>query len=127
MYLPYLRDPDTLARPWAIPGTPGLMHRVGGLEKADKTGNVDYTPANHALILQYLRSHDVSLRQPTLFRSAVLVKPCAFLVGPKPRIRALAVGIVLRQFSHSECQKRMSGIVPQKQILSAKGDRLWTT
>jgi 2-oxoglutarate ferredoxin oxidoreductase subunit alpha len=50
VYLPYLRDPDTLARPWAIPGTPGLMHRVGGLEKADKTGNVDYTPENHALM-----------------------------------------------------------------------------
>src|SRR5690606_31712784 len=44
---PYLRDPETLARPWAIPGTPGLMHRVGGLEKADITGNVDYTPENH--------------------------------------------------------------------------------
>lgn len=52
IYLPYLRDPDTLARPWAIPGTPGLMHRVGGLEKADKTGNVDYTPENHALMGQ---------------------------------------------------------------------------
>ena len=52
IYLPYLRDPETLARPWAIPGTPGLMHRVGGLEKADKTGNVDYTPANHALMGQ---------------------------------------------------------------------------
>ncbi len=50
VYLPYLRDPDTLARPWAIPGTPGLTHRVGGLEKADKTGNIDYTPANHALM-----------------------------------------------------------------------------
>ena len=50
MYLPYLRDDDTLARPWAIPGTPGLMHRVGGLEKADKTGNVNYTPANHQLM-----------------------------------------------------------------------------
>jgi 2-oxoglutarate ferredoxin oxidoreductase subunit alpha len=52
VYLPYLRDPDTLARPWAIPGTPGLMHRVGGLEKADRTGNVDYTPENHALMGQ---------------------------------------------------------------------------
>ncbi len=50
IFLPYLRDPDTLARPWAIPGTPGLMHRVGGLEKADKTGNIDYTPENHALM-----------------------------------------------------------------------------
>ncbi len=50
VYLPYLRDPDTLARPWAIPGTPGLMHRVGGLEKEDKTGNVNYTPENHQLM-----------------------------------------------------------------------------
>ena len=50
VYLPYLRDPDTLARPWAIPGTPGLMHRVGGLEKEDKTGNVNYTSENHQLM-----------------------------------------------------------------------------
>ncbi len=50
IFLPYLRDDDTLARPWAIPGTPGLMHRVGGLEKADKTGNVNYTPENHQLM-----------------------------------------------------------------------------
>jgi 2-oxoglutarate ferredoxin oxidoreductase subunit alpha len=46
-FWPYLRDPETLARPWAIPGTPGLQHRVGGLEKEDGTGNVSYDPANH--------------------------------------------------------------------------------
>jgi 2-oxoglutarate ferredoxin oxidoreductase subunit alpha len=46
-FWPYLRDETTLARPWAIPGTPGLMHRVGGLEKADGTGDIDYTPDNH--------------------------------------------------------------------------------
>jgi 2-oxoglutarate ferredoxin oxidoreductase subunit alpha len=51
VYLPYLRDPDTMARPWAIPGTPGLMHRVGGIEKQDKTGNINYTPANHQLMV----------------------------------------------------------------------------
>jgi len=45
--LPYSRDPETLARPWIKPGTPGLEHRVGGLEKADLTGNVSYDPANH--------------------------------------------------------------------------------
>jgi len=44
---PYERDPDTLARSWALPGTPGLEHRIGGLEKADVTGNVSYDPANH--------------------------------------------------------------------------------
>src|SRR4051812_41063313 len=46
-FLPYLRDPETLARPWAIPGTAGLQHRVGGLEKADRTGNISYDPDNH--------------------------------------------------------------------------------
>ena len=49
-FMPYLRDPSTLARPWAIPGTPGLAHRIGGLEKADVTGNVSYDPDNHDLM-----------------------------------------------------------------------------
>ncbi|SNR49123.1 2-oxoacid:acceptor oxidoreductase subunit alpha [Blastococcus mobilis] len=46
-FLPYLRDEKTLARPWAVPGTAGLQHRIGGLEKADRTGNISYDPANH--------------------------------------------------------------------------------
>jgi 2-oxoglutarate ferredoxin oxidoreductase subunit alpha len=46
-FMPYLRDETTLARPWAIPGTPGLEHRIGGLEKADMSGNVSYDPDNH--------------------------------------------------------------------------------
>src|SRR5690349_1462008 len=46
-FMPYKRDPDTLAREWAIPGTPGLEHRIGGLEKEDVTGNVSYDPDNH--------------------------------------------------------------------------------
>jgi 2-oxoglutarate/2-oxoacid ferredoxin oxidoreductase subunit alpha len=46
-YLPYKRDPLTLARPWAVPGTPGLEHRIGGLEKQDVTGNINYEPLNH--------------------------------------------------------------------------------
>ena len=49
-FLPYLRDPETLARPWAVPGTSGMQHRIGGLEKADKTGNISYDPANHDLM-----------------------------------------------------------------------------
>src|SRR4029453_7844157 len=47
VFLPYLRDPETLARPWAIPGTAGLQHRIGGIEKAKDTGAVSYDPANH--------------------------------------------------------------------------------
>jgi 2-oxoglutarate ferredoxin oxidoreductase subunit alpha len=46
-FTPYLRDPQTLARAWAIPGTPGLEHRIGGLEKQDVTGNISYDPNNH--------------------------------------------------------------------------------
>jgi 2-oxoglutarate ferredoxin oxidoreductase subunit alpha len=46
-FLPYKRDPKTLARPWAKPGTKGLQHRIGGLEKQDVTGNISYDPANH--------------------------------------------------------------------------------
>jgi 2-oxoglutarate ferredoxin oxidoreductase subunit alpha len=49
-FLPYERDPQTLARRWATPGTPGLEHRIGGLEKADETGNVSYDPENHDLM-----------------------------------------------------------------------------
>jgi 2-oxoglutarate ferredoxin oxidoreductase subunit alpha len=46
-FMPYSRHPETLARPWAVPGTPGLEHRIGGLEKQDVTGNVNYEPLNH--------------------------------------------------------------------------------
>jgi 2-oxoglutarate ferredoxin oxidoreductase subunit alpha len=46
-FWPYERDPETLARPWAVPGTPGLQHRIGGIEKADGSGSVSYEPANH--------------------------------------------------------------------------------
>jgi 2-oxoglutarate/2-oxoacid ferredoxin oxidoreductase subunit alpha len=46
-FWPYLRDAETLARPWAVPGTPGLEHRIGGIEKADGTGNISYDPENH--------------------------------------------------------------------------------
>jgi 2-oxoglutarate ferredoxin oxidoreductase subunit alpha len=58
-FLPYARDPQTLARPWAIPGTPGLEHRIGGLEKANETGNVSYDPDNHDLMTR-LRAQKVA-------------------------------------------------------------------
>ena len=58
-FLPYLRDEQTLARPWAVPGTPGLEHRVGGLEKADRTGNISYDAENHDLMTR-LRAQKVA-------------------------------------------------------------------
>ena len=56
---PYRRNPETLARPWAIPGTPGLEHRIGGLEKQDVTGNVNYEPLNHEHMVR-LRAEKVA-------------------------------------------------------------------
>jgi len=58
-FWPYARDPETLARPWAVSGTAGLEHRIGGLEKADITGNVSYDPDNHHL-MQTLRAEKVA-------------------------------------------------------------------
>src|SRR5436190_2351502 len=58
-YEPYARDESTLARPWAIPGTPGLEHRIGGLEKQDLSGNVSYDPDNHDLMTR-LRAQKVA-------------------------------------------------------------------
>jgi 2-oxoglutarate ferredoxin oxidoreductase subunit alpha len=51
-FWPYQRDPETLARAWAVPGTPGLEHRIGGLEKADGHGNISYDPTNHDLMVR---------------------------------------------------------------------------
>jgi len=58
-FQPYARDPETLARPWAIPGTPRLEHRIGGLEKQDITGNVSYDPLNHEQMVR-LRAEKVA-------------------------------------------------------------------
>ncbi len=58
-FTPYLRDDQTLARPWAIPGTPGLQHRVGGLTGEHLTGNVSYSPANHELMIR-LRARKIA-------------------------------------------------------------------
>ena len=52
VFWPYMRDPQTLARPWAVPGTPGLEHRIGGIEKEDGTGNISYDPANHDFMVR---------------------------------------------------------------------------
>ncbi|MFQ5877974.1 MAG: 2-oxoacid:acceptor oxidoreductase subunit alpha [Acidobacteriota bacterium] len=58
-FMPYRRDAETLARPWAIPGTPGLEHRVGGLEKEDGSGNVSYDPLNHEKMVR-LRAEKIA-------------------------------------------------------------------
>jgi len=59
VFWPYLRDPETLARAWALPGTPGLMHRIGGLEKEDGSGNVSYDSDNHERMV-HLRAEKIA-------------------------------------------------------------------
>ncbi len=65
-FMPYLRDPQTLARPWAVPGTPGLEHRIGGLEKADVTGNVSYDPDNHDYMVRIRAQKVAGIAVPDL-------------------------------------------------------------
>lgn len=82
-FLPFKRDPDTLARPWAVPGTPGLEHRIGGIEKADGTGNISYDPANHDLMTR--------LRQAKIDGIARDIPPLA-VDDPSGAARVLVLG-----------------------------------
>ncbi|WP_460068507.1 2-oxoacid:acceptor oxidoreductase subunit alpha [Streptomyces sp. YKOK-I1] len=66
VFWPYKRDPQTLARPWAIPGTPGLEHRIGGIEKQDGTGNISYDPANHDLMVRTRQAKIDGIEVPDL-------------------------------------------------------------
>ena len=74
-FSPYLRDPETMARPWAIPGTPGLEHRIGGLEKEDVSGNVSYDPENH--------EHMVRTRAEKVANIAKFIKPAEVFGNPE--------------------------------------------
>jgi 2-oxoglutarate ferredoxin oxidoreductase subunit alpha len=65
-FLPYLRDEKTLARPWAIPGTAGLEHRLGGIEKADKTGHISYDPDNHDFMVRTRQAKVDGIEVPDL-------------------------------------------------------------
>jgi 2-oxoglutarate ferredoxin oxidoreductase subunit alpha len=83
-FRPFGRDPETLARPWAIPGTPGLEHRIGGLEKADVTGNVSYDPANH--------EHMVRLRAEKVARIADELPPLDVFGDPEGEVLVVGWG-----------------------------------
>ncbi|MFI1396265.1 2-oxoacid:acceptor oxidoreductase subunit alpha [Streptomyces sp. NPDC020681] len=66
VFWPYKRDPQTLARPWAVPGTPGLEHRIGGIEKQDGTGNISYDPANHDFMVRIRQAKIDGIEVPDL-------------------------------------------------------------
>ncbi|GLW65903.1 2-oxoglutarate ferredoxin oxidoreductase subunit alpha [Actinomadura rubrobrunea] len=82
-FQPFKRDPETLARPWAIPGTAGLEHRIGGLEKSDGAGNISYDPANHDTM--------VRLRQAKVDGIARDIEPLA-VDDPSGEARVLVLG-----------------------------------
>jgi 2-oxoglutarate ferredoxin oxidoreductase subunit alpha len=82
-YWPYIRDEETLARPWAIPGTPGLEHRIGGLEKGDGHGNISYDPANHDFM--------VRIRQAKVDRIADSLPPLE-VDDPSGKAKVLVLG-----------------------------------
>jgi 2-oxoglutarate ferredoxin oxidoreductase subunit alpha len=82
-YQPFQRDPQTLARPWAVPGTPGLEHRIGGIEKADGAGTISYDPDNHDRM--------VRLRQAKIDGIAADIGPLQ-VDDPDGKARVLALG-----------------------------------
>ncbi len=82
-FWPFLRDPQTLARPWAVPGTPGLEHRIGGIEKSDGPGNISYDPDNHERM--------VRLRQAKVDGVAASIPPLE-VDDPTGRARLLVLG-----------------------------------
>ena len=101
---PYLRDPDTLARPWAIPGTPGLEHRIGGIEKEDGRGNISYDPENHERMVQ-LRADKVAGIAHDI--------PLAEVVGDVDDAEVLLVGLGLDLGRHQRRRRPGAGPRPQ--------------
>ena len=83
-FMPYARDEETLARPYALPGTPGLEHRIGGIEKQHITGNVNYDPENHHLM--------VKLRQEKIDRATADVPPVEVMGEPSGKVLVLGWG-----------------------------------
>jgi 2-oxoglutarate ferredoxin oxidoreductase subunit alpha len=100
-FQPYLRDETTLARPWAIPGTPGLEHRIGGLEKQDITGNVSYDPQNH--------DHMIRLRAEKIERIADDI-PLATVEGdPEGEILVVGWGGTYGSIKNAVVRQRQKG------------------
>ena len=99
-YLPYKRDEASLARSWALPGTPGVEHRIGGLEKAEDTGNVSYDPANHERMCQ--------IRQEKVDRLADVI-PELEVDGPEDGLLVLGWGSTFGAIRQAVLQARAEG------------------
>ncbi|WP_433506269.1 2-oxoacid:acceptor oxidoreductase subunit alpha [Pseudonocardia halophobica] len=120
-FWPYLRDTETLARPWAIPGTPGLEHRVGGLEKADGRGSISYDPDNHDRMVRLRQAKIDSIDIPDLQvhdpsgQAELLVLGWGSTYGPieagARRVRALGHAVATAHLRHLNPMPRNLGEV----------------
>src|SRR5260370_436757 len=96
--MPYARDEATLARPYALPGTPGLEHRIGGIEKQHITGNVNYDPENHHLM--------VKLRQEKVERAVADIPPVQVFGERTGKVLVLGWGSTYGSIPSAECRQR---------------------
>ncbi len=112
-FLPYLRDPETLARAFAVPGTKGLEHRIGGIEKADKTGVISYDPANHDFMVRTRAAKVAGVKVPDLViddpsdGAEVLILGWGSTYGP-----IWSAVQVLRETGHNVAQAHLRHINP---------------
>ncbi|WP_299446434.1 2-oxoacid:acceptor oxidoreductase subunit alpha [uncultured Phycicoccus sp.] len=113
VFRPYLRDPATLARPWAVPGTPGLEHRIGGIEKADVTGDISYDPDNHDRMVRLRQAKvdgvvvpDLEVDDPT-GEAKVLVLGWGSTYGP-----IAAAARVVRNAGHAVARAHLRHLNP---------------
>ena len=120
VFWPYKRDPQTLARPWAIPGTPGLEHRIGGIEKQDGTGNISYDPANHDFMVRTRQAKidgigvaDLAVDDPHGARTLVLGWGSTFgpITAAVRRLRASGESIAQAHLRHLNPFPRNLGAV----------------
>ncbi|WP_149826090.1 2-oxoacid:acceptor oxidoreductase subunit alpha [Streptomyces tailanensis] len=120
VFWPYKRDPQTLARPWAIPGTPGLEHRIGGIEKQDGTGNISYDPANHDFMVRTRQAKidgidvpDVEVDDPDGARTLVLGWGSTYgpITAAVRRLRAAGESIAQAHLRHLNPFPRNLGTV----------------
>ncbi|MEV5382438.1 2-oxoacid:acceptor oxidoreductase subunit alpha [Streptomyces sp. NPDC052721] len=120
VFWPYKRDPQTLARPWAIPGTPGLEHRIGGIEKQDGTGNISYDPANHDFMVRTRQAKidgievpDVEVDDPHGARTLVLGWGSTYgpITAAVRRLRAAGESIAQAHLRHLNPFPRNLGTV----------------
>ncbi|MER6210519.1 2-oxoacid:acceptor oxidoreductase subunit alpha [Streptomyces sp. NPDC001073] len=120
VFWPYKRDPQTLARPWAVPGTPGLEHRIGGIEKQDGTGNISYDPANHDFMVRTRQAKidgidvpDLDVDDPHEARTLVLGWGSTFgpITAAVRRLRASGESIAQAHLRHLNPFPRNLGAV----------------